>query len=373
MTDNAWQYVKEAIDSNWVSTAGPFVDRFERAVGEAVGAPYAVATATGTAALHIALIIGGVEPEDEVIVSALSFIAPANAIRYVGAWPLFVDADPNYGQMDPQCLADTLRDKCAWQKGALRNRRTGRRVRAIMPVHILGHSVDLDPILDLAHQHELVVIEDAAEAFGARYRDRPVGRPTDLACLSFNGNKTVTAGGGGTVVANRPDWAERARYLTTQAKNDADEYVHHEIGFNYRLTNLQAALGLSQVEALDAHVEAKRRIASKYAEQLAGADCLDVIREAPWARSSCWLSAIRLNDRAANLDCRMLNRRLKQRHIETRLLWQPLSRSPAHAAVAPDPCPVADRHAERTLCLPSSVGLDDDEINYVCASIHDQL
>ncbi|RME57202.1 MAG: aminotransferase class I/II-fold pyridoxal phosphate-dependent enzyme, partial [Caldilineae bacterium] len=176
-----WTYIKECLDTGWVSSAGAFVARFERELAAYVGAAHAVATASGTAALHIALLVAGVEPDDEVITSPLSFIAPANAIRYVGAWPVFVDVEPGTWQMDPAQVAHFLERECIWRRGALVDRRTGRRVRAILPVHILGHPVDMDPILALARRYELTVIEDATESLGARYRGRPVGTLGDAA------------------------------------------------------------------------------------------------------------------------------------------------------------------------------------------------
>src|SRR6476619_7426048 len=257
---NEWLYVKECLDTNWVSSAGPFVDRFERMVAAVSGDRFAVATASGTAALHLALLVAGIESDDEVIVSSLTFVAPVNAIRYVGAWPVFIDAEPNHWQMDPQKVADFLTNQCIWANGQLRNKSTGRRVKAILPVHILGHPCDMDPIVQIARKFELVVIEDATEALGARYKSRPVGKPGDVACFSFNGNKIITTGGGGMIVTDNERWAEKAKYLSTQAKDDPIEYIHDEIGYNYRLTNIQAALGVAQIELLDKHIAAKRNI-----------------------------------------------------------------------------------------------------------------
>src|SRR5579862_6352196 len=234
---NEWKYVKECLDTGWVSSVGSFVDRFEQDVAKFVGARFGVAAVNGTAALHTALLVAGVCPDDEVLVSTLTFIAPANAIRYAGAWPVFVDAEPEYWQMDPERVVQFIKEKCAWNGRELRNRSTGRRLKAIMPVHILGHPVDMEPLLNLARQYDLVVIGDATESLGAAYRGQKVGRLGDIACFSFNGNKLITTGGGGMMVTDNEAWADRARYLTTQAKDDAIEYTHHTIGFNYRLTN----------------------------------------------------------------------------------------------------------------------------------------
>ena len=261
---NEWTYVKECLDAGWVSSVGSYVDRFERMVADNVGAKYAVATVNGTAALHIALLVAGVEPEDEVLVSTLTFIAPANAIRYAGAWPVFIDAEPDYWQFDVEKARQFLEQQCHRVDGVLRNKITGRRVKAMVPVDILGHPNRPrgDP-RSRASRFDLAVIEDATESLGAAYHGKKVGGQSAAACFSFNGNKILTTGGGGMFVTNNEQWMARARYLTTQAKDDPVEYIHHEIGYNYRLTNVQAAMGCAQMELLDEYVEAKRRIAAR--------------------------------------------------------------------------------------------------------------
>lgn len=358
---NEWAYVKECLDTNWVSSAGPFVDRFEAALASRVSAKYGVATASGTAALHVALLVAGVQPEDEVLVSTLTFIAPANAIRYVGAWPVFIDADSRWWQMDPEKVVDFVRKECEWKDGALHNRLTGRRVKALMPVHILGHPVDMDSILEVARQSELVVIEDATESLGARYRDHAVGHLGDIACFSFNGNKLITTGGGGMLVTDNQGWAQKARYLTTQAKDDPLESVHNEIGFNYRLTNVQAAIGCAQLETLDEHVAAKRQHAFAYTEGLADVPGITVMPEAPWAFSVFWLYTVVVNRDEFGKDSRALMRALAQANIQTRPLWQALHLSPAHARCQAYRCEVAGGLVRTGLSLPSSVGLTPDQ------------
>ena len=354
---NEWAYVKECLDTGWVSSAGAFVERFEREMARVSGADHAVATASGTAALHVALAVAGVRPDDEVLVSALTFIAPANAIRYLGAWPVFIDAEPAHWQMDGRRVRDFLADGCVLRDGALRNRETGRRIAAILPVHILGHPVDLDPILDLAREHGLPVVEDATESLGATCRGRPVGQLGDVACYSFNGNKLITTGGGGMLVTRHEAWARRARYLTTQAKDDAIEYVHHEVGYNYRLTNLQAAMGVAQLEGLADFLAAKRRIAERYTAALRDVPGLAPMREAEWARSAWWMYTVGVDEAVFGRDSRALMRALDARGIQTRPLWQPLHRSPAHAGSPVASCPVADELNRVALSLPCSVGL----------------
>jgi perosamine synthetase len=366
---NEWNYVRECLDTGWVSSAGAFVDRFERELAERAGTAHAVATVNGTSALHVALLLAGVEPDDEVAVSSLTFIAPVNAIRYVGAWPVFIDAESSYLQMDTTALADFLERGCDWRDGVLRNRRTGRRVRAIVPVHILGHPVDMDPVMALARRFGLRVVEDATESLGATYRGRPVGGIGHVGCFSFNGNKLITTGGGGMLVTDDPALAARARYLTTQAKDDAIEYVHGEVGFNYRLTNIQAAMGSAQIERMDEFLSAKRRIAQRYADALGGVHGLQVMQEAAWASSAWWMYTIRMDEARCGVGSRALMAALGARGIQTRPLWQPVNRSPAHAAAEPAGCPVAETLNRTALSLPCSAGLTDAMQDRVIAAV----
>jgi perosamine synthetase len=354
---NEWNYIRDCLDTGWVSSVGTYVDRFERCVAEAVGARYAVATVNGTSALHIALLTAGVERDDEVLIPSLSFIAPANAIRYAGAWPLFMDIEPVHRQLDVGPVIDFLMRACVRRDYALYNRATGRRVRAILPVHILGHPVDLDPLLDIAGWFDLPVIEDATESLGATYHGRAVGHLGTVACFSFNGNKLITTGGGGMLVTDDETIARRARYLTTQAKDDPVEYIHREIGYNYRLTNIQAAMGVAQMEQLPDFLAAKRRIAGCYTEALAEIPGLEPMREAPWASSAWWLYTIGVDAERFGTDARGLMRALAARLIQTRPLWQPLHQSPAHAAAPAMPCPVAEEAYRSSISLPCSVGL----------------
>ncbi len=355
---NEWAYVKECLDTNWVSSAGPFVTRLERVIAERAGRAHGVAVVNGTAALHTALLVAGVEANDEVLMPALTFIAPANAVRYVGAWPVFIDVERDHWQLDPAKLADFVARECEWRHGSLWNRTSGRRVRAVLPVDLLGHPVDADPILETARSRELVVVEDATESLGARYRTRPVGSIGDVACFSFNGNKIVTSGGGGVIVTDNAAWADRARYLTTQAKDDPVEYKHGDVGYNYRLTNIQAAVGVAQMERLDDHVGKKRRIAAMYTAQFAGIPGLQAMTEAAWAFSAFWLFTVLVGDRECGIDSRALLRALAASGIEARPLWQPLHTSAAHRGCQAYRVEVADVLYRQALSLPSSVGLD---------------
>jgi len=354
---NEWEYVKECLDTNWVSSVGSYVDRFEKLTAERVGTKYAVATVNGTSALHIALMLAGVEANDEVLVSSLTFIAPANTIRYVGAWPVFIDAEPEHWQIDPAKVGEFLENDCRWDGDSLVNRKTGRRVKAIMPVHILGHPVDLDPIVEIAEKYSLPVIEDATEGLGAQYHGKSLGSFGQSACFSFNGNKIVTTGGGGMLVTNDAELAKRAKYLTTQAKDDPIEYVHNEIGYNYRLTNVLAAIGCAQMEKLDTFVQVKRQIAGRYQESLSAIPGIQFPKEAEWAFSTYWMYTVLIDENILGIGSRDLLRELNARKIQVRPLWQPMHRSPSQRSDVSFSCPVADRLYATALSLPCSVGL----------------
>lgn len=360
---NEWAYVKECLDTGWVSSVGSYVDRFEREIAAAVGRAHAVATISGTAALHVALEVAGVRPDDEVLVSDLTFIAPANAIRYLGAHPVLIDAEPEHWQMDAELLGSFLKRSCVWRNGELRNSATDRRVAAILPVHVLGHPVDLDAIIEVAEGYGLPLIEDATEALGATYRGAQVGSRGDLACLSFNGNKLITTGGGGMLVTDDPALADRARYLTTQAKDDPVAFVHGVVGYNYRLSNVAAAMGCAQLEQMPSFLARKREIANRYAEGLAGS-AMQLMRVARWAQPAWWLSTVTTEDGNG----RAL-RDLNDRGIMARPLWQPLHESPAHREALAVGGGTATEIVRKAVSLPSSVGLTAEQQDRVIETL----
>ena len=368
LAGNEWKYLKECLDTNWVSSVGPFVDRFEREVAARVGVPYAVATVNGTAALHVALLAAGVRPDDEVLVPALTFIATANAVTYCGAHPVFVDSEAVSWGLDAAKLSDFLERECSIKDEEVVNRASGRVVRAVLPVHLYGHPVDIDALLDVAARYPLAVVEDAAEALGARYKGGAVGCHGLVSCLSFNGNKIITTGGGGMVLTRDPKLAARVRALTTQARTDALEYIHEETGYNYRLTNLQAALGVAQLEQLDGFVESKRGTAAHYRELLGGVSGVTMVTEAPWARSTYWMTSVLLDPSVCS-DVRGLLRRLNARLVGARPLWRPLHLQPLFAGAQAYRVEVAERLYERGLSLPCSVGITADEREAVAAAL----
>lgn len=364
-------YLRECIETNWVSYVGPFVSRFEEQIARFTGTRHAVATNSGTAALHIALLVSGVKPGDEVLVPDLTFIAPVNAIRYAGAFPVFMDVTPQYWQMDADKVVTFLEKECRADGNRLRNRKTGRPVTAIIPVHILGHPVDMKPIVAAARRYGLRVIEDATEALGATYHGKMVGALGDIACFSFNGNKIITTGGGGMLTTDNEEWARKAKYLTTQAKDDPIEYVHHEIGYNYRLTNIQAAVGVAQMEVLDEYVRVKRGIAERYAKSLADVPGLTLPVEAPWAFSTFWLYTVLVDEKHFGIDSRALQRALADRNIQTRPLWAPIHEQRPYRDCPSYRIEVTLRLCRQALSLPCSVGLSEMDQQRVIDTVRD--
>ncbi|HCK12367.1 MAG TPA: LegC family aminotransferase [Candidatus Latescibacteria bacterium] len=317
-----WEYIKECLDTNWVSSVGPFVDRFEQDVAARVDAGFAVAAVSGTAALHIALLVAGVREEDEVVIPNLTFVATANAVRYCGAHPVLVDLEPDHWQIDTGLVRRFLESDCESVDGELRNRRTGRRVGALMPVHLLGHPCNMDALSELAGTYGLPLVEDASESLGATFDGRPMGTIGDIGCFSFNGNKVITAGGGGMIVTDDEAWAKRAKHLTTQAKCDPIEYDHDEVGYNYRMVNVLAALGCAQLEQLDRFLETKRSIAARYDQAFSSVQGITSQKEAAWASSISWLYTVRID--AERCDRRRLITELGDRGIQARPLWKPM-------------------------------------------------
>jgi perosamine synthetase len=364
-----WDYVKDCLDSGWVSSVGAYVDRFESMLADYTGTAHAVACVNGTSAIHIALIVAGVKPGDEVLIPTLTFIAPVNAIRYAGAWPVLLDVEPTHWQLDISKVALFLENECEQQNGEYRNRRTGRRVKAILPVHILGHPVDMRRLLELTEKTGLRVIEDATESLGALCHGRPVGSLADLGCFSFNGNKLLTTGGGGMIVTNNEAYAKAAKHLTTQAKCSSTEFIHDQVGYNYRLTNVQAAIGCAQMERISFHLERKKQIANRYRQAFANHPKIRLFENAAWAESCEWLFSLRFQDLPENLNVKLLQQELHTRGIGTRPLWQPMHLSPAHADLGRFDCPVADGLYASALSLPCSVGLTEGQQDNVVENL----
>ncbi|MHB1307510.1 MAG: LegC family aminotransferase [Limisphaerales bacterium] len=351
------EYVSNCITTGWVSSVGRYVDRFEEDLAAFTGARHAVAIVNGTCALHLALRVVGVQPGEEVLVPALSFVATANAIAHLGAVPHFVDSELGTLGMDPDKLADHLAETVEVRGGRCVNRRTGRPVAAIVPMHTFGHSVRLGPLLEVSRHYRLPVVEDAAESLGSFYAGRHTGIWGRLGVLSFNGNKTITTGGGGAIITDDDELARRAKHLSTTAKQPhAWEFVHDEVGFNYRMPNLNAALGCAQLEQLPAFLQRKRLLAEAYERAFADLAGVRFVTEPPQSRSNFWLCALEL--RGGNSDLlQAVLAATNAAHFGTRPAWRLLSELPMYQGCPAGDLTVARRLAGSLLNIPSSPGL----------------
>jgi len=363
-----WTYIKECLDTGWVSSVGSYVTAFEEAMAERGGVPHGVATVNGTAALHTSLIALGVERDEEVITSDMTFVAPANAIRYVGAWPVLVDADASTWQMDVGKVEQFLSRDCERRKDGAFNLHTGRRVAAILPVHILGNSVDMTALLPLAAAYELPVLADATEALGAVHAERPIGALGDLACFSFNGNKMITTGGGGMITTANPHHAALAKHLTTQAKCSASEYDHDRIGYNYRLTNIQAAMGCAQLEQLDGFLAKKRQIAERYIKAFEAHPGITLAQTTPATEDAHWLFTV-----CVKSGSRGLIEKLKEDGIQTRPLWKPMHQLRYMHEAYPVSLDVTPELFRDGISLPCSASLNEVQQTYVIDRIEHHL
>jgi perosamine synthetase len=373
---NEWRYIKECLDTNWVSYLGAFVDRFEKDLAEHSGAAHAVAMTSGTAALHIALLVAGVEPESEVVMPGITFVAPANAVRYVGAWPVLIDLDERDWQIDTGKLADFLENGCSARGGKLYNRATGRRIAALMPVHLLGDMCDVDEVAALASRFDLPLIEDAAECVGAGYRGRGFAAPTPaidprrrMVCASFNGNKIVTTGGGGAVLTGDSSLASRAKHLSTTAKTRALEFFHDEVGFNYRMTNLAAAMGVAQLERLPEFAAVKRATAAAYRAAFAGDERITPHPSSPWGDPIYWLYTVMVPGAALPVV-----EKLNAAGVQSRPVWTPIWELPAFSKnTMVHSSDFAQRFHLHALSLPSSVSITPEEIARVVCELRNTL
>lgn len=347
-----WAYLKECVDTGWVSSVGAYVDRFECDLAAAFGVRRAVAVVNGTAALHVALMLAGVEAGDEVLVPALTFVATANAVAYCGAVPHFVDSAWSTLGLDPDALADHLEEIAEIGKDGPRNRRTGRRIAAVVPMHTFGHPTAIDHLVERMHSWGIPVVEDAAESLGSLLGGKPLGGRGLIGATSFNGNKIITTGGGGALLTNDEALADAAKHLTTTAKRPhAWAFFHDTTGYNYRLPNLNAALGCAQLEQLPGFLAAKRALAGRYAEALADVAGMRFFIEPTGATSNYWLNAVILDD-PADRD-RFLDA-TNAAGLATRPCWTLMCELPMYRECPAAPLPVAHDIAARLVNIPSS-------------------
>lgn len=349
---NAKHYVLDALDSGWVSSAGPYVDQFEQEMARYLGIPRAVATVNGTAALHVALLLAGVQPGDEVIVPSLTFIASVNVIRYVQATPVFWDSAQSHWNADESLLETLITPK----------------TKAIIVVHLYGVPVNMDAVLAVAKRHGLKVIEDAAEALGASWNDQPCGTMGDIGCLSFNGNKTLTTGGGGMLLSRDEALMEKAHYLINQAKDDTVRFVHHEVGYNYRLTNLLAALGLSQLELLPQFLAQKQDIIERYQQAFSQNPAIQTIASHSGGKSANWLYALALNSQLGKSAMDLVEA-LQSKNIQARPFFMPAHLQTPYKPFQKAPLPHAESWNHYGLNLPTSSHLSPEQQERVIAAV----
>ena len=358
LSGNEQTYAAEAVASTWISSSGPFLDRFEREFAAACGTTHAIATSNGTTALHLALATLGVGPGDEVIVPSMTYIATANAVTYCGATPVFVDVDPETWCLDPRRIEAAIT----------------RRTKGIVPVHLLGHPADMDPINAVATTHGLWVVEDAAEATFARYKGRPVGSLAKAATFSFFGNKIISCGEGGAVTFADPGLARRMRMLRGQGMDPEIRYHFPIVGFNYRLTNVAAAILCGQMERREAILARRRRIVALYGQELADVPGIGLRQDAPWAETAPWLASCLVD--AGRFGCVRddLAAGLAARGIETRPMFIPIHRLPPYQATARKrrtELPVTDRLGALGLMLPTYPQLTDEDVGFICGAIRE--
>ncbi len=354
---NEWDYIRECLDSTFVSSVGKFVDRLEADLSVYTGARHAVAVINGTAALHVALRLAGVQPGDEVLIPTLTFVATANAVTYCSAVPHFVDSEERTLGLDPQALREYLHDITEVRSGRCVNRATGRVIRALVPMHTFGHPVDIEGALAVARNFHLALVEDAAESLGSTVHGRHTGTFGLMGTLSFNGNKTITTGGGGAVLINDPELARRAKHLTTTAKVPHRwDYAHDEIGYNYRLPNINAALGCAQLEQLPGFLEAKRRLFERYQAAFAGMPQARIVTEPDGCRSNYWLQTLLLDKSAAGQRDAILAA-TNDAGLMTRPNWILMHRLAPYRECPKMELPVAESLDGRLINLPSSAHL----------------
>jgi dTDP-4-amino-4,6-dideoxygalactose transaminase len=340
------ELLREAVESNWIAPLGPQVEAFERELAEVVQAPNALALSSGSAALHLALVVLGIGPGDEVACSSFTFSSSANAIVYAGASPVFVDCDDTW-TIDPELLDEALSERP--------------RIKTVIPVDLYGQCCDYDALAAVCEPRGVTVVQDAAESLGAFYRGAPAGGQGAFAAFSFNGNKVITTSGGGMLVSRDRERLEHARKLSTQAREPEPHYEHTEIGFNYRLSNLLAAVGRAQLEVLPERVAARRRINARYRELLADAPGISFMPEAEYGRSNCWLTCILVDPEEAGTDRERIRLALEAEDIESRPLWKPMHLQPVFSDAPIFGGDVSGGLFERGLCLPSGSALSEED------------
>lgn len=364
LAGNEWLYIKDCLDTNWVSATGSYVDKFEKLIAEYTQTKYAVAVSSGTTALHISLLLAGVEQNDLVITNNLTFVATANAIKYLKADPILMDITPDTWQIDTELLANFLATDCEIKEGFCYHKPSKRRIKALLPVHVLGNMAAMDELIVLSEKYNLTIVEDAAESLGSLYKQKHAGNWGKMATLSFNGNKIITTGGGGMILTNDEMLAKKAKHLTTQAKASAFDYYHDDLGYNYRLVNILAAMGVAQVEQLPSFVQKKQAIAQRYNQKLTLIEGVKIQQISPDILSNYWQYVAIFPDKLN------LIKHLQNQKIEIRPLWIPINKLPIFSNdLYVSTHNYSGKISELGLMLPCSTSISDHEIDEVINSI----
>ena len=362
---NEWTYIKKCLDDNFVSSAGQFVDEFENQFTKYLGVKNAIAVMNGTSALHMSLLLSGVSQNDEVLVPNLTFVAPLNAVSYLGAHPVLLDSSWDSLGLCPLKLKQFLEKNCSLINGKCFNKKTERFIKAIIPMHTLGTSVDMNPILDLSKKYQLKVVEDASEALGAMYKNKFLGTLGDFGCYSFNGNKIITSGGGGMIVTNNESLAKKAKHISSTAKvSKSLHFVHDEIGYNYRMVNILAALGLAQFENLDYFLNIKRRNAEIYFERLKGSEKFNFFMPPNNLDTNHWFYALILKDDASLNRDKVIDFFIKN-GIDVRPLWTLMEDLPMYKGCFKGDLKTSREIRKRVINLPCSTSLKEEDIHHI--------
>ncbi len=366
---NELKYVRDCLDKEWVSSAGQYVDLFEKKIAQYTNVKYSIACVNGTAALQVSIRLSGVKPGEEVIVPSLTFIAPVNAIVYNGAIPLFMDSD-DYYNIDAEKTIQFIENETIFKNGLTYNKKTNNVISAIIPVHIWGNACWLDELAMLCKKRSIAIIEDASESLGTiyskgNYEGKHTGTVGVLGCLSFNGNKIITTGGGGMILTNDESLAEKAKYLTTQAKDDTVRYIHNEIGYNFRLTNIQAALGVAQLEQLPKFIKKKQEIHNYYKDGIDNIDGLSISEGPDFADNNYWINVLQIDRDVYDEDREGLMDRLEHKGIQTRPVWKLNHLQKPYIKHQNYKVENSNRLVENSLCLPSSFNLSNADLNEV--------
>ena len=362
-------YLKNCIDTEWVSSVGKYVNDFEVQIAKYTGTKYAVACSSGTAALQLSLIAVGVEPDDEVIVPTMTFIATPNSVSYLNANPVFLDCD-KYLNIDIEKLETFFKEETYYKDGSTFNKLSNKKISAIIPVHVSGNAVDMESIVSICEHRNIKIVEDAAEAMGTKYlegkyKNRHAGSIGLVGCLSFNGNKIITSGGGGMVITNDESIANKVKYLSTQANNDSLQYVHNEIGFNYRLTNIQAAVGVAQLEKLDDFVFKKNQINNYYKSELKSIDALKINPSPEYSSNNHWMTSIFLKNTFDEKLRDSIMNKLGEIGIQTRPMWHLCHLQKPYIKKQSYKIENALDIQMKTINVPSSTGISEEQLSEV--------